>query len=93
MRSRYSAFAVGDADYLMRTWHPSTRPGSIDLDPGLEWVRLEVLAVSAGGPTDDTGTVEFVASSWFAPTRERGRLHERSTFRRERGQWFYVGTD
>ena len=35
MRSRYSAFAVGDAGYLRRTCHPSGRPRTLSLDPAL----------------------------------------------------------
>lgn len=92
MRSRYSAFALADADYLLRTWHPSTRPSSLDLaSDGVEWLRLEVRATDAGGAEDDAGTVEFVAHYWIAATRERGQQHEISRFRRLRGQWFYVG--
>ena len=50
MRSRYAAFAVGDADYLLATWHPSTRPADLDLDDDVTWRRLDVVATSAGGP-------------------------------------------
>ncbi|MEH3052585.1 MAG: YchJ family metal-binding protein [Patulibacter minatonensis] len=91
MRSRYSAFATGDTAYLLATWHPSTRPRTLDLDSDLEWLRLEVRDAQAGGPDDDAGTVEFVAHYWVAASRERGQQHERSAFVRERGQWFYVG--
>ncbi|CAM5692721.1 YchJ family metal-binding protein [Streptomyces violaceorubidus] len=35
MRSRYSAFVKGDAGYLLRPWHPGTRPARLDLDPGM----------------------------------------------------------
>ncbi|MCU1437526.1 MAG: motif domain protein, partial [Naasia sp.] len=37
MRSRYSAFALGLPDYVRSTWHPSTRPGSLDLDDDSTW--------------------------------------------------------
>lgn len=43
MRSRYSAFAIGDGDYLLRTWHPDTRPDALDLDPDQRWYRLDIL--------------------------------------------------
>ncbi len=91
MRSRYSAFAVGDADYLRATWHPSTRPDSVDLDDDVAWRRLDVLRTEAGGPFDDAGVVEFVAHhrSRSRPT-ERGRLHETSRFVREGGRWLYL---
>lgn len=91
MRSRFSAFGVGDMSYLLATWHPTTRPASLDLDPDLEWRRLEILDVTAGTADDDTGTVEFVAHYWDAAGRRRGQHHENSAFVREDGQWFYVG--
>lgn len=89
MRSRYSAFAVGDADYLRATWHPSTRPADLELDPATRWVRLDVLATSAGGPFDTAGTVEFRAT-YRDPGEAPGSLHEVSRFVREDGRWSYV---
>ncbi|MCB7136021.1 YchJ family protein [Cellulosimicrobium marinum] len=91
MRSRYSAFAVGDADYLLATWHASTRPGTLDLDDDVEWRRLDVVRTEAGGPFDDAGVVEFVAHHRSRTDRtDRGRLHEVSRFVREDGRWLYV---
>lgn len=60
MRSRFTAFAANDADYLLATWHSSTRPPSLDLDPGLRWQRLDVLETQ-GGPFDDAARVRFRA--------------------------------
>ncbi|NJP35415.1 YchJ family protein [Micromonospora thermarum] len=88
MRSRYSAFAVGDAAYLLRSWHSSTRPARLRLDPGERWTGLEVVDTERGGLFDTTGTVEFRAHY-----RERGRagtLTERSRFVREDGRWVYL---
>src|SRR4051794_15063507 len=61
MRSRYSAFAVGDAGYLSATWHPDTRPRSVELDPDVRWTGLDVLASTRGSMLDAEGTVEFTA--------------------------------
>jgi SEC-C motif-containing protein len=91
MRSRFAAFAVGDPAYLLATWHPSTRPASLELEPGTEWRRLEIRGVTGGGEADTDGTVEFVAYFWEAQAHQHGQLHERSAFVRERGQWFYAG--
>ncbi len=91
MRSRFSAFAVGDAAYLLASWHPSTRPASLDLDPNLEWRRLEILATTAGSQDDDAGTVTFDAHYWDATHHQLGLQREHSTFVREAGEWFYVG--
>jgi SEC-C motif-containing protein len=89
MRARFSAFALGELGYLRETWLPSTRPRSLTLEPDQRWTRLEVLASSRGGLTDDTGTVEFRA--WFRDADGRGALHEHSRFARVHGRWVYVG--
>jgi SEC-C motif-containing protein len=89
MRSRYSAFAVGDAGYLLRTWHPSTRPKSLTLDPALRWTRLAVLETHGGGLFDADGTVRFRAI--YVQDGRRGVLAETSNFVREEGFWTYLG--
>jgi len=88
MRSRYSAFAVGDAAYLRSTWHPSTRPDRLDLDPDVRWTRLDVLATERGGPFDTQGTVTFAAH--HRGPDGRGVLREVSRFVREDGAWSYL---
>jgi SEC-C motif-containing protein len=90
MRSRYSAFAVGDAEYLVATWHPATRPGSVDLDPAIEWRRLQIRGLTGGAADDDVGTVEFIAHYWDVTRRQHGRQHENSGFARLGQCWFYV---
>lgn len=88
MRSRYSAFAHGDADYLFRTWHPRTRPADVVIDPNITWTGLDVLDVVAGGPDDDSGEVQFAAR--FESGGRMGALRERSRFERRAGRWFYL---
>lgn len=90
MRSRFSAFAVGDVDYLLATWHRSTRPGSLALDPAIHWRRLEILATSAGAADDRDGTVDFLAHFWDETSHQHGLQREKSRFVRDRGHWFYV---
>lgn len=87
MRSRYTAYAVGDEDHLFRTWHPRTRPDSTAVG-GAEWLGLAILDVRDGQPGDVRGEVEFEAAY-----REGGRqvLRERSEFQRRAGRWLYVG--
>ncbi|MEU0942161.1 YchJ family metal-binding protein [Streptomyces canus] len=84
MRSRYSAFVKLERDYLLRTWHPRTRPGSLDLDPGMRWTGLEILDTTDGSAFHSSGTVTFRASF------KGGSLHERSRFERVDGAWVYV---
>ncbi|WP_345699705.1 YchJ family protein [Kitasatospora terrestris] len=88
MRSRFSAFAVHDEAYLLRSWAPETRPAEVDFDPELRWERLEVLGATEGGAFHTEGTVEFRA--YYRVGREAGVLRENSHFRREAGAWVYV---
>lgn len=89
MRSRFSAFAVGDAAYLLRSWHPDTRPPTLDLEPDVRWLRLEILDAAGGGPLDTEGTVEFRAH-FRQGGGPAGRMHEVSRFRRTDGAWTYL---
>ncbi|MET0480351.1 MAG: YchJ family metal-binding protein [Mycetocola sp.] len=88
MRARYSAFVVGDVDYLLRSWHPSTRPASLELDPELRWYRLDILATRRGGLLDDDGVVEFRA--FYRSADGRGEQHEVSRFVRDGRAWSYL---
>ena len=88
MRSRYSAFAVGDRAYLLATWHPSTRPPSLEIDPTVRWTGLDVLATTDGGLLSAEGTVTFRA--WYRHEGETGIQHEVSRFVREDGAWRYL---
>jgi SEC-C motif domain protein len=88
MRSRYAAYALGDTDYVFRTWHPRTRPSDLTLDAGTEWTGLEVMDRSGGGPDDEHGEVAFTAR--FTADGRDGVLRERSRFRRRAGRWLYV---
>jgi SEC-C motif-containing protein len=88
MRSRYCAFVLRDSDYLLRTWHESTRPEQMRLEQGVSWLGLEVVACQAGGPDDEEGWVEFIAK--FTARDRLHCLHERSHFVREGGEWRYI---
>lgn len=85
MRSRYSAFALGLHDYLLSTWHASTRPRVLDLDESTRWVRLEVLDQGQDG---DQGRVHFRAT--FREGKRWGVLEESSRFVRDVGHWYYL---
>lgn len=92
MRSRYTAYARRDAAYLLRTWHPNTRPAALDFSgDGTEWAGLAILRREAGGPEDAQGTVEFAAAY-----RQGGKLRqmrENSRFVKESGEWLYLDGD
>lgn len=88
MRSRYTAYVLGLTDYLLITWHASTRPATLGLDsePRPRWLGLKVLGHAQ--PDDTHASVEFVARYKLGG---RGfRLHEVSRFVREAGRWYYL---
>jgi SEC-C motif domain protein len=84
MRSRFTAFVRGDTAYLLRTWHPRTRPRSLDLTGGPRYTGLEILGQTGGTLFETTGTVHFRA--YYVG----GVLEENSEFAREDGRWFYL---
>lgn len=85
MRSRFSAYALRLPAYLMSTWHAAQRPESIELEPEMQWRRLSILDASETG---DRAVVEFRAH--WRRKMERGIMHERSSFVREDGRWYYT---
>lgn len=93
MRSRYTAYVLGDVDHIDRT-HAAEIRDTFDrseaesLARGVEWAGLEIRSVSGGGTADDTGTVEF--TSRYKKDGQVNVHHEKSAFRRDDGQWVYV---
>ena len=95
MRSRYTAYAKGNIDYLMATHHPSKRVmgDRQTLQHQMQtttWLGLTVLKTEQGQPHNDTGVVEFVARYEAGTT---GQIHERSRFKKQKGRWFYLDGD
>lgn len=92
MRSRYSAYVLGNERYLLETWHPSTRPTELNLraEQPTKWLGLKIIAV-AGDAESNEGTVEFVARCKI--NGRAFRLHEISYFLREDGVWCYLNGD
>jgi SEC-C motif-containing protein len=94
MRARYSAYAVGDLDFLWRSWHPGSRPTELTPNNRLTWIGLEILDTVDGGPEHQTGEVEFRAH-YREPEESggTGTLHERSRFAVRARRWLYVDGD
>jgi len=90
MRSRYTAYALGDLDYIERTMKGKAlkRFNRIATEKSLEgtiWIQLTVLLATEEG---DIGTVQFIAS--FKQEDQMAAMHEISTFEKVEGKWFYV---
>jgi SEC-C motif domain protein len=87
MRSRYCAYVLKLADYLLATWHSTTRPSELDLSADeSKWLGLEIKRHAQQDATH--ASVEFVARYRIAG---RGhRLHELSRFQIEDGRWVYI---
>ena len=90
MRSRFQAFRDGDVAWLLASWHPSTRPATLDLADSPVWRGLQIVDTTAGGPGDATGVVEFRAT-YLRPGGGVEVQHERSRFVRHDGRWYYLG--
>jgi len=87
-RSRYTAFVLGDGQYLWRTWHPRTRPTEVETG-GVQWTGLRVLETVAGGPDDAEGVVAYEAEYRDRDDRA-GAQRERARFARRGGRWMYL---
>jgi SEC-C motif-containing protein len=94
MRSRYSAYVLGDVRYLRATWDAATCPADLDVDPAAadapRWLGLQIKRFA---PLDDThAVVEFVARYKVGGRAER--LHEVSRFvRGDDRRWRYIDGD
>ena len=89
MRSRYSAYVLGLRDYVLDTWHASTRPEAMErFDSGVKWLGLTVKR--AWVVSKDEGFVEFIARSRAPGGGPALRLEELSRFLRVAEHWQYV---
>jgi SEC-C motif-containing protein len=94
MRSRYSAFVLGETAYLAETLSPELRAEFDQIEAektakDTQWLGLEVRTVTGGGADDDHGTVEFVAR--FRINNQQRIHHELAEFTRETGRWVCSG--
>ena len=87
MRSRYSAFVLGNEGYLRETWLAKNRPSGtiIEKKDPVKWAGLKIIRHQELG---DRATVEFIAS--YKRNGRMMKLHENSLFIREDGHWYYV---
>ncbi len=93
MRSRYSAFATANINYLLNTHHKSTRPTKdrkniLKWAKSVGWQRLEVIKTKQGTPLDTEGFVEFKA--FYIENGNLECIHENSRFVREDNLWYYI---
>jgi len=94
MRSRYTAYVLGDIEYLMKSHHSATCPLKekeeiLKWTKSVKWLRLEVLNIVKGGVSDTEGMVEFKA--YFEENGVAEVIHENSRFNRENKHWVYLG--
>ena len=90
MRTRFVAYASGQVDYLLASWHSSTRPAQLQLSADVCWRRLQVLSTE---PAEDSGDADSAWVEFRAVYQQQGMvgfMHERSRFVREEGAWRYI---
>lgn len=88
MRSRYTAFCLHNRNYLLQTWHPSSRPKNLEFEGQQQWLGLKIIATHAGTQNDTQGQVEFLARYKF--NGRAYRLHENSDFLWQDDRWYYT---
>lgn len=91
MRSRYSAFVIKDKHYLLKSWHSTTKPNTIEFDTETKWLGLKIISTDMGQETDQRGWVKFIARYKIAG--QAHRLEEHSYFTRESEHWRYVSAE
>ncbi|BAW80685.1 zinc chelation protein SecC [Candidatus Nitrosoglobus terrae] len=89
MRSRFTAFAIKDQNYILKTWDPTKQPAKIEfLKETIQWKQLEIIGKKKGGEKDVKGIVEFKA--YYLLESHQYRMHEISRFHRSQGYWYYL---
>lgn len=92
MCSRYSAYVLKMADYLLQSWDESTRPPTLSFDDNINWLKLRIIKTKKGGSGDKQGMVLFKAT--FEADNEKSVMTEKSQFRRNaRNHWVYLKGD
>jgi SEC-C motif-containing protein len=92
MRSRYSAYAKTEVEHVIKSTAPEQRKGLDEnatraWSQNSQWTGLEIVSTEKGGPDDDTGSVEFIAT--YTEGGVAKRHHEKGLFRKIRGSWYY----
>jgi SEC-C motif domain protein len=92
MRSRYAAYVKKLKQYLLDTWHSSTRPKAEELElneeSGFRWLSLKITGAEDGQEEDLKGTVSFTAK--FKYGAQTGQMQELSSFVKEDQRWYYL---
>ena len=89
MRSRYTGYVLKDSEYILKTWHPSSRPNFFDLSrENIKWEKLEILNSEKGKSADAVGEVFFRAS--YEHNGVKYCIQELSRFVKEKNLWLYL---
>ncbi len=89
MRSRFTAYANKDEQYLLDTWDASKKPKSIDFTKeDAIWTKLEIVKTKKGQAKDSKGIVEFKA--YYRLDNEEHVMNELSRFVKTSGRWLYL---
>jgi len=93
MRSRFTAYAIQNTDYLLSSWHPKTRPENLDAvkEQTSSWLHLKIYFTNKGSTSDQTGTVAFIAT--YTDNNKQYHLCEKSYFEQIENKWYYHNGD
>lgn len=93
LRSRYTAFTLGEIDYILNTHHSKTRhevkrEEIEDWSKQSEWLGLKIVQKEAGEANDGTGSIVFCAG--YQAEGKVNEHWEQSLFEKENGEWRFL---
>lgn len=88
MRSRFSAYALNNIDYIASTMRGAPRQGFSKKKLLLENADIQWHSLAIIDATDNT--VDFEAI-YIDSAGEAHTMHERSLFKQTNNRWFYIG--
>jgi len=92
MRARYTAFVIGEIDFIMATVSPSKkseydRKSVEEWSRSTDWTDLEIVSCKDGGVEHESGEVEFIANYRDKDTMKKH--HEHASFVKIKGAWYF----
>ncbi len=91
MRSRFSAFALNLTDYLLASWHSSTRPEVIEDQQDVQWFYLKILATESSVDPITGQKVDYVTfEARYRFDGKVGKFREKSRFIQEENHLVYI---
>lgn len=92
LRSRYSAYTLGELDYIYDTIHPEQKAqhdkkATKKWSEESSWLGFEILDINKGLKEDEEGVIEFKVK--YRQKLETITHHEMAVFKKEEDRWYF----